>query len=84
MKSLAPRKVIEGKICFVRGHKVMISGDLASLYGVPVKRLNEQVKRNEKRFPDDFMFQLTWKETESLRSQFATLESAPVPTLFLR
>ncbi|MDD5097822.1 MAG: ORF6N domain-containing protein, partial [Candidatus Omnitrophica bacterium] len=47
----------------------------AKLYGVKLKRLNEQVKRNIKRLPDDFMFQLTWKELESSRSQFATLNS---------
>ena len=49
---------------------------LAELYGVPTKRLNEQVRRNQKRFPPDFMFQLTKKEAENLRSQFATSRSA--------
>ncbi len=51
----------------------MLDIDLAVLYGVPTKRLNEQVKRNRKRFPQDFMFQLTRQENNSLRSQFATL-----------
>jgi hypothetical protein len=55
----------------VRGQKVMIDADLAELYGVPTKRLNQQVSRNRKRFPDDFMFQLTKTEAESLRLQFA-------------
>jgi len=63
---------IENKILFVRGKKVMLDKDLAKLYGVSTKRLNEQVKRNIKRFPDDFMLQLTGKEVVVLRSQFAT------------
>lgn len=57
----------------IRGQKVMLDIDLASLYEVPAKRLNEQVKRNKKRFPADFMFKLTWDEITDLRSQFATL-----------
>ena len=52
----------------------MLDKDLAELYGVSTKRLKEQVRRNLKRFPDDFMFELTWEEIESLRSQFATLK----------
>lgn len=67
-------RMIEGKIFFIRGHKVMLDRDLADLYGVETKRLNEQVKRNLKRFPADFMFPLTKEETFSLRSHFATLE----------
>ena len=50
----------------------MLDSDLAALYDVPTRRLNEQVKRNLNRFPEDFMFQLTWEEYENLRSQFAT------------
>src|SRR5689334_11038061 len=65
-------QLIERRIYLIRGHKVMIDTDLAELYGVPTKRLNERVRRNSKRFPDDFMFQLTKAEAESLRSQFAT------------
>ena len=53
----------------------MLDSDLAAVYGVTTKRLNEQVKRNRKRFPDDFMFQLTKEETEFLRSQIATLKT---------
>ena len=67
-------EVIATRIQELRGKKVMLDRDLAKLYGVKVKRLNEQVKRNMKRFPDDFMFQLSWKEIESLRSQFVTLK----------
>ncbi|MBI5025051.1 MAG: ORF6N domain-containing protein [Candidatus Omnitrophica bacterium] len=65
---------IERKIHFIRGTKVMLDKDLAELYGVPTKRLNEQVKRNPKRFPNDFMFQLTMEEVRVPRSQFATLK----------
>ncbi|HJP95236.1 MAG TPA: ORF6N domain-containing protein [Pyrinomonadaceae bacterium] len=65
-------ELIERKIYLIRGQKVMIDFDLAELYGVATKRLNERVSRNEKRFPRDFMFRLTKEETESLRSQFAT------------
>ena len=66
---------IEPLIREIRGHKVMLDSDLAALYGVPTKRLNEQVQRNLTRFPDDFMFRLTSDEAESLRSQIATLKS---------
>jgi hypothetical protein len=69
-----PVEIIQSKIYLIRGHKVMLDKDLAVLYGVPTRRLKEQVRRNLKRFPDDFMFELTWEETESLRSQFATLK----------
>ena len=62
---------IEPLIKVVRGQQVMLDKDLAMLYGVETKRLNEQVKRNIKRFPEDFMFQLT--KEECLRSQFVTL-----------
>jgi hypothetical protein len=59
----------------IRGHKVMLDVDLAELYAVPTWRLNEAVKRNLERFPDDFMFQLTASEEESLRSQIAISKS---------
>ena len=72
MASLVPVEVIERKIYFIRGHKVMLDSDLAELYSVPTKRLNEQVRRNKKRFPPDFMLELSSEEAESLRSQFAT------------
>jgi len=64
--------VISQKIFRIRGCSVMLDKDLAKLYRVPTKRLNEGVKRNIGRFPRDFMFQLTAKEVGSLRSQFAT------------
>jgi phage regulator Rha-like protein len=63
---------LESTIFVVRGHRVILDSDLAALYGVSTKRLNEQIKRNHDRFPDDFMFQLEFQEVTSLRSQFAT------------
>jgi len=63
---------IEGSILTIRGQRVILDHDLARLYGVSTKRLNEQVKRNRDRFPDDFMFQLEVQEVASLRSQIAT------------
>ena len=72
MSKLIPIEIIENKILLIRKHKVMLDSDLASLYDVPTKRLNEQVRRNVKRFPSDFMFQLTSEETKSLRSQIVT------------
>lgn len=64
-------ELIEQRIFLISGQKVMLASDLAVLYGVPTFRLNEQVKRNRKRFPDDFMFQLTREEAEVLTSQIA-------------
>ncbi|OGC06531.1 DNA-binding protein [candidate division WOR-1 bacterium RIFOXYD2_FULL_36_8] len=87
MKNLIPVERIENKIYLIRNQKVIFDFDLAEFYEVPTKRLNEQVKRNLDRFPDDFMFQLTEdecavllssafvvsdKERDKLRSQFAT------------
>jgi hypothetical protein len=71
-KALIPVERIERSILLIRGQKVMLDTDLAELYGVTTKRLNEQVKRNLARFPEDFMFQLTESEAEFLRSQIAT------------
>ncbi len=61
-QSIVPLETVESRILFIRGEKVMIDADLAALYGVTTKRLNEQVKRNRERFPHDFMFQLTAAE----------------------
>jgi len=63
---------IDQAILIIRDHKVLLDEDLAKLYGVPTKRLNEAVQRNRKRFPDDFMFRLTKAEHDALRSQSAT------------
>ena len=72
MSELIPAETIERRILLVRGQKVMLDAALAELYQVPTKVLNQAVKRNIERFPDDFMFQLTPEETEALRSQFVT------------
>jgi len=66
---------IESRIFLIRGQKVMLDSDLAELYGVENRALNQAVKRNVERFPEDFMFQLTSEEYESLRSQFVTLKT---------
>ena len=66
MPNQQPVELIASKILNIRGLKVMIDADLAELYGVPTKRLNEQVKRNPRRFPDDFMFQLTEAEKQEV------------------
>ena len=66
---------VERKILLIRGHKVMLDSDLAELYEVPTKVFNQAVRRNIERFPEDFMFKLSWEETEKLsRSQFVTLK----------
>ncbi len=70
--TMVPLERVERRILLIRGHRVMLDADLAELYGVPTKRLNEQVKRNTERFPEDFMFRLTRGETEALKSQIAT------------
>jgi len=75
MSKLIAVELIATRILEIRGRKVMLDRDLAKLYGVTTKRLNEQVKRNKRRFPEDFMFRLSWDEVESLRSHFATLNN---------
>jgi phage regulator Rha-like protein len=72
---LIPEERIVNKIHLIRDQKVMLDFDLAVLYEVETKRLNEQVKRNIDRFPKDFMFRLTAKEWQMMRSQFATASS---------
>lgn len=71
-KIIQPDEIIMNKIFSIRGQKVMIDSDLSELYGVETRRLNEQVKRNILRFPEDFMFQLTEDEFSNLKSQIAT------------
>ena len=70
-KAIIPIGQIEQRILLIRGQRIMLDADLASLYGTTTKRLNEQVKRNLRRFPEDFMFQLTTKEWADLTSQIA-------------
>ncbi len=67
--------VIQNKIYEIRGQKVMIDRDLAEMYGVQTKALNQAVKRNIERFPEDFMFQLTTEETQNWKSQIVTTNS---------
>ena len=69
-------KHTESKILLIRGIRVILDTDLAELYGVEVKRLNEQVKRNARRFPDDFVIRLSAEETANLRSQNVTSSSS--------
>jgi hypothetical protein len=73
--ALAPVEHIGRSILLLRGQRVILDRDLAAIYGVTTKRLNEQVKRNADRFPEDFVFQLTPEEAERSRSQFATLKT---------
>jgi ORF6N domain len=76
MKSSRVGNPIESRILLVRGQRVMLAEELAKLYGVGVKVLNQAVRRNAERFPADFMFQLSWEESERSRSQFVTLNEA--------
>ena len=81
MTKLIPQEIIENKIFLLRGKKVMLDRDLAQLYETKPIRLREQVKRNKKRFPADFMFQLNNKETQELIAncdRFKTLKHSPV------
>jgi len=76
-RNLISIEAIERQILVLRGHRVMLDRDLAELYGVELKRLNEQVKRNRDRFPDDFMFRMTLEDGTLVvrsRSQIATLK----------
>lgn len=73
MAKALPVESIARSILVLRGHRVILDRDLAAIYGVSTSRLNEAIKRNAKRFPEDFMFQLTREEAERSRSQIATL-----------
>lgn len=83
---LVPDEIVISKIFLIRGKKVMLDRDLAELYGVTTFRLNEQVKRNKKRFPADFMFKLTKEEKQRLideHEQYASLKFSPaLPAVF--
>ena len=68
-KALLPSEKIENKIYVIRGHKVMLDSDLAEIYGVETRTLNQAVNRNPHRFPEDFMFRLTKQEYQNLKSQ---------------
>ena len=84
--AIVPIQRVQSLILLIRDQKVILDADLAELYGVPTKRLNEQARRNIERFLADFMFQLTAEETERLRSQIATsnvqpARRSPVPAI---
>ncbi|MEW6377877.1 MAG: ORF6N domain-containing protein [Thermodesulfobacteriota bacterium] len=87
-RAIIPTGQIEQRILLIRGQKVMLDTDLAELYGVTTKRLNEQVKRNRNRFPQDFMFRLTVKEKAEVVANcdhLAKLKFSPVlPNVFYR
>ena len=70
VKELIPAEIIERKIYLIRRQKIMLDSDLAELYGVDVKQLKRQVRRDSDRFPKDFMFQLSKEEYDSLRCHF--------------
>ncbi len=72
MSELAETKLIEMRILLLRGHRVMLDTHLAELYAVETRELNKAVKRNLERFPEDFMFQLTYQEVRNLKFQFGT------------
>ncbi len=67
-------EIIQTKIYFIRGHKVMLDTDIAEIYGVETKRINEAVRNNPEKFPEDFYFELSPEEQDSLRSNFSTLK----------
>jgi len=71
--------LLDAQIRTIRGQKVILASDLAAIYGVETKVLNQAVKRNEEKFPDDFMFVVTRQEFAILRSQFVTLKNAGMP-----
>lgn len=74
MTDRLPSERIERAILLIRGHKALLDSDLAELYSVEVKQLKRQVKRNQDRFPVDFMFELSKQEYDALRSQIGTLK----------
>jgi hypothetical protein len=78
-RTLIAREIIEGKIIFIRGHKVMLDKDLAVLYGVTTGNLNKAVTRNLDRFPEDFMFQLSREEFRNLMFHFGASSQRSSP-----
>ncbi len=82
-KELITTDEIRNKVYIIRGQQVMLDRDLAEIYGYEVKKLNQQVKRNIERFPEDFMFQLATSEIESVRSQIVTSRQTVDKTLLV-
>ncbi|MBI5101922.1 MAG: ORF6N domain-containing protein, partial [Nitrospirae bacterium] len=83
MKELIPVEIIERKIYLIRGHKVMLDRDLAGLYGVETRVLNQTVRRNLDRFPDDFMFALTRDEIMNLSQIVISSRIKHAPNVFV-
>ena len=81
MKELIPTERIERFIFLIRGQKILLDADLALIYGVPTKVLNQGVKRNMRRFPSDFVFRLTAEQLEAVQSQIATGSQASRPSV---
>ena len=84
IKKVLPAPPITQKIYFLRGTRVMLDSDLAQLYGVTTKNLNKAVKRNEDRFPSDFMFRLKAAETKILRFQSGTSSGVPTMSMLIK
>ena len=78
-KELITTDDIRSKVYIIRGQQVMLDKDLAEIYGYEVKKLNQQVKRNIERFPEDFMFRLSNSEIDSVRSQIVTSKMCILP-----
>src|SRR5260370_17253555 len=78
-RQAAITSAVESRILFLRHQRVILDADIAQLYGLPVRQLNQQVKRNQERFPSDFVFQLTANKDESFRSQIVTSTPPPPP-----
>jgi hypothetical protein len=75
--SIIPAERIQSRIIVLRGHRVLLDADLAAIYEVPTKRLVEQMKRNPDRFPEDFVFQLSWDEYVGMRAMNSATSSTP-------
>ena len=82
-ETLVPDEILLTKIYLIRDQKVMLDRDLAELYGVETKVLKQAVKRNQNRFPQDFMFEMTKEELENWRSQFVTSNSIKMGIRYL-
>ena len=79
--AIIPTDRVRHVIYLIRGQRVILSADLATLYGVTVKQINQAAQRQKERFPEDFMFQLSWQEAAILRTQFAAAYSTPSPQI---
>lgn len=76
-RRVTPAVLVDSRILILRHQKVILDTTVAELYGVPVRQLNQQIKRKQERFPPDFLFQVTAKEDQALRSQFVISKKIP-------